>query len=1003
MNFKKILASLLSVILIIGVIPGAVLAGETHEHIITVPTANASGSSDMPLIKIGTISDSHTDYGLQNSSPYIRTSYITALNALKAEGIDVLLHGGDITSDNEDGGGDLRWDKSVYDRTVAAYKTYSSAASNTGITLWACGNHDHEVGIYKAPGNDGDYDSYGGFMQMMIDTAGQPKHLLTQQNSSDAIANGHWLGAHFVIKGFDFIIINPPYGNATYYDDATLAWLDETLNDIGAEKRVFITGHYPLYDSRNMTRNEDYGIKGTNLTKFKNVLNKYDNAVYFYGHNHGDGDSTYISEDSFERITHYSENGAVIDNRDVAPSSFITSFMGSASFYKNSVNTDWLSAADPYIIQAQVVTVYADRLEFKVINCGTKTGLFSEPTVWATNGDGVYVEPTAPLGKWQLPVTIIDHMYDGATNKCNNFHLYYMDKKTGELKDDWAYKDADVSYYVNLKSGGHNRGVFHSGKRTTGTGIYVFPENNYSAVVQFTAPQDGVYSYEAPVLAYAKSGNGQGNKQVVFSVMRNGVIYDITQPNNQSNYVDTLSGTIELKAGDKLLFVADQYVKFTNGVLTSAGDYINGLYVAGLYKDITVSLIKSKTPPASLPLYSFDGSGINLASSGFSLNSNSRFSVVGIDLAGKKTLTPTHGTATVNAASVDAAVYSGVVIAAVKDSSILYGPFGSGNSGKKTGAAIAFKAPSNGTYNLTALLAHDYDYSGGKNYAIEYAILDKNFNTVFEGNTANVYTGGDVTDTYVRAAGTVYLKANEVAYLVFKAAAEANDTASDKMGIQVLSLSAERSSETCTHRWESSSGKCAMCGTSCSHSGAPAATCRSASICPTCGYKVAAKNASNHVDKNGTYTSNGNGTHSFNRTCCDATDVASQNCTMSGGVCSKCGYKPAASTTKPTTTKPNTTKPATTKPSTNTNATVPLAPPDPNVTTAPNTTPDDTHDISTAPPTTDAPSVENNVSGSGSKSDNSGDILKIVAILALVLSNIACVVVIVILISKKKK
>ncbi len=372
-SIKKIISTLLTAVLLLGMIQGTVFAD----------TADA----DEPLITIGTISDPHTDYNLQKKKPYIRKSYVTALEALKKEGIDLLMVGGDITSDNQDNGGNLRWEPDVYDRTVLEYQKISSAASTTGKTLWACGNHDSEVGCLSdsVSYSSGDYNSYQGFVDMMLTTCGDPVDFYVQAQdpaaSSGALYTDHLMGAHYNINGFDFIVINPPYGHSLYYTDGTLSWLDSTLEKIGADKTVFITGHYPLTDNRGIST-PTYGISDANYTKFVNVMNKYDNAIYLYGHNHGGAESVYISSDTFERITHYDSNGKVINDRDTAPTSFITAFMGSASYYKYSLNPDWLGAADPYIVQAMTIKVYKDRIEFKMINCGQKFGDSREPAVW---------------------------------------------------------------------------------------------------------------------------------------------------------------------------------------------------------------------------------------------------------------------------------------------------------------------------------------------------------------------------------------------------------------------------------------------------------------------------------------------------------------------------------------------------------------------------------------------------------------------------------------------
>ncbi len=364
---------------------------------------------EAPLLVIGAISDPHTDYGLQGNDPYIRPAYITALKTLKKEGADLILVGGDITSDNEDGGKrDLRWDKDVYDRTIAQYGEYTSQASKTGLSLWACGNHDHEVGILKdGKITEGDYDSFGGFQDLMLAGAGKPISLYTEKderpNTPDIYKN-RWLGAHYNLQGFDFIIINAPYNAWQEYSAGTLNWLDKTLAGIGADKTVFIVGHYPLADNRGVTNPSSYGIKGDAYDAFVKVMNKYDNAIYFYGHNHGKANNMnpYISADVFERITHYDASGNVVNDRNVKPSSFVTAFMGSAGYYGSS-----LTAADPDVIQAMTIKVFGDRIEFEMINCGKQTGASMYPAIWTIKRNIVapkHEDAPAPnaSGLWEI-------------------------------------------------------------------------------------------------------------------------------------------------------------------------------------------------------------------------------------------------------------------------------------------------------------------------------------------------------------------------------------------------------------------------------------------------------------------------------------------------------------------------------------------------------------------------------------------------------------------------
>ncbi len=1006
MILKKILAALLCAMLVVGIVPTAVLAEETHEHTLTLPTAEASGSSDTPLITIGAISDPHVDYGLQNTAPYVRTAFITAMDALKAENPDLILVGGDMTSDNEDNGGSLRWERSVYDRTIAAFKKYASAASKTGITLWALGNHDYEVGrLNEASETAGDYNSYVGFMDMMLETAGQPKSLLTQNVTG--VGSGHWLGAHYVVNGFDFIIINQNYRTASGtsgYPAETLAWLDNTLNGIGADKTVFITGHYPLSDNKGLPSKND-GLQGAGYTNFYNVLKKYKNAIYLYGHEHGGRtpqellDSTYISSDAFERITHYNSSGAVVTSRSALPTSFITAFMGSAAFYNYSLNPGWLGGADPEIIQAMTITVYKDRIEFKVINTGKQHGFAKDPLVWTVKRDVLNsgtVNVSAPAESYALPSDII------SKNNCasGQFSLHYMDIFSGTLYNDFqvsANKD-----YVNVE-GGHSKGLFATSSSAPGE-IYVFPEYKKSAVIKFTAPKDGAYEFDATVMSYALTSNGGANRQVIYSVMKNGVVYDITQPTYDKNFIGKLKGTVNLKKGEELLFLADQYVKYELSEFTSA-DHNGYAWVAGKYLDLKVSRV-GNVGDTNATTYSYDGTGLNFTEEGYSIKANDHFSLAAISVKDNRLLIPLqYGITPVYQAEVGAAMYkkSGsagefVTIAYRNsaDTAYMYGPFGTGNADKNVAAAVAFTAPQSGFYNLTALVSQDWSRQATANYGMVYEIRDSALNVVFSGSTSNSYAGTNVRSTYSRAGGTVYLKKGQSAYLSFRAAPEANRLETDTIAMYIENFSATL--VPCDHEWNKTEGKCNLCGTYCEHAGANTATCKSASVCPTCGYVVAQKNPNNHVDKNGKYTSKNNGTHSFNRTCCNSTDIKSQACTFFYGACSKCGYRDPDSAPSGGYVPPVGNLAA---PNPNANPANPTLPED---TTNPDdmTDPEDTTDpdVTEEPDVTEAPDVQEN---NGAPVNNTEYIITLVLVIVLAAANVAGVVVLVVILVKNKK
>ncbi len=324
--------------------------------------------TEEPLLSVACISDPHADYGLQRKEPYLRNSVIQTLNRIRQEErADVLLVGGDNTSDNADLSELGGWSYSTYKRVIEAYRNLAENATESGRSLWACGNHDYEAG------EEAGYDAYAGYEAIMTDSCGAPLSVYRQRDDvalTDQRYPDFIMGLHYEIEGFDFIILNPPYAQKLTYSPGTLQWLDGRLERIGAGKTVFLVTHYPLKESRGLST-PSYGISGENYTALVSVLNRYPNVIYLYGHNHGGSESVYISDDTFERITSYTDRGKVVNNRNKAPKSFITAFMGSMSYYKYSLNPGYLTEEDPEIVQALMIYVYSDRIVFQMKNYGT--------------------------------------------------------------------------------------------------------------------------------------------------------------------------------------------------------------------------------------------------------------------------------------------------------------------------------------------------------------------------------------------------------------------------------------------------------------------------------------------------------------------------------------------------------------------------------------------------------------------------------------------------------
>ncbi len=341
-----------------------------------------SGSSD-PLLTVACISDLHIDYGIQNWEVPLRQGIIDTCKAIgETEDADILLVGGDITSDNAKTGG---WPKATFERVKQALDSTLRSAVSSGRVLYAAGNHENQVGV------SGKYNSYD-YEDLMIAALGEFDHAYYQADDPSLKNHQyprHLLGYHYEVEGYDFIVLNPVYGGTTNFTSGTLEWFQDVLEEIGKDRRVFVMSHFPFRDSKNISTPE-YGHNTEADRKIKNILLQYPNVIYLYGHNHGQAESVYIHNDTFERVTPYNTDGSIVKSADQMPESFVSSFMGSMGYYKVAFNSDWLSESQPAVVQALMIYVYEDRVEFQMKNYGSKNGGSEELTPYILSS-GTYV------------------------------------------------------------------------------------------------------------------------------------------------------------------------------------------------------------------------------------------------------------------------------------------------------------------------------------------------------------------------------------------------------------------------------------------------------------------------------------------------------------------------------------------------------------------------------------------------------------------------------------
>lgn len=291
----------------------------------TKPQAGANEAEEKPLLTLACISDIHTERSLIDcanlSDIALRGSFTKTLLKIKqTENIDVMMLGGDCTSDATipvENWQQVR-------KLIAQYTRLAFPSQTSTPVIYITGNHDYEVANWDnipKPYNAGDYYTFP-----MKDDIGE----LTEGEAFYEDADNGELGKmtllaayHYVINGFDFVILNcgKNFFKSAWdyvYSEESVQWVADKLAEIYAEnpeKTVFFALHVPFSDS-NSIREPSKGMAsspGTNL--LKQTLSQYPNLIMLYGHDHG-GDKAYTRRKTSQRVTRYDMDGNVIATTD---------------------------------------------------------------------------------------------------------------------------------------------------------------------------------------------------------------------------------------------------------------------------------------------------------------------------------------------------------------------------------------------------------------------------------------------------------------------------------------------------------------------------------------------------------------------------------------------------------------------------------------------------------------------------------------------------------------
>lgn len=266
-------------------------------------TSLADDSTEKPLLTIGCLSDLHNQESLiTGGDPHLRGTIVQTLTRMQEEEqVDVLLIGGDVTSDSYTTEANVQ-------SILKQVQSYTDPL--TKQVLWVTGNHDYNAGEGAERYNAAPY-----YDCIMKDSVGE----LPEEDAYYETYQGrdYLLAYHYVLNGFDFIGINTSpadmagglQNNNYRYTDGVFEWMEAKLAEIGAEKTVFVLGHLPIAGSNSL--NSGKGMLTASSQRMIGIFKQYPHLLYLYGHDHG-GNSAYIKEDTAQRVTAYDTNGRVI-------------------------------------------------------------------------------------------------------------------------------------------------------------------------------------------------------------------------------------------------------------------------------------------------------------------------------------------------------------------------------------------------------------------------------------------------------------------------------------------------------------------------------------------------------------------------------------------------------------------------------------------------------------------------------------------------------------------
>ncbi|USK36683.1 carbohydrate-binding protein (plasmid) [Bacillus sp. F19] len=120
---------------------------------------------------------------------------------------------------------------------------------------------------------------------------------------------------HREIQGYDFLFLgfDKKPDNISYMSDEQLAWLESTLaENAEPDKPIFVFTHNPIYQTVSKSYSDNYYPNTVQEQKFRNILEKYPQAILTTGHLH---DDTKIQGNMYTNRFTALRDGAVLNSQ----------------------------------------------------------------------------------------------------------------------------------------------------------------------------------------------------------------------------------------------------------------------------------------------------------------------------------------------------------------------------------------------------------------------------------------------------------------------------------------------------------------------------------------------------------------------------------------------------------------------------------------------------------------------------------------------------------------